>query len=71
MKRMVTVALDARSQTPTLTSAPSSFHEALDSVGRVIAVKISHRLNPYSTGPTLTDLPWNRGIPEEATGLMQ
>jgi len=31
MKRMVTVALDAQSKTPTLTSAPSSFHEAFDS----------------------------------------
>jgi hypothetical protein len=32
MKRMVTVALDEQSNTPTLRSAPSSFHEALDSV---------------------------------------
>jgi len=32
MKRMVTVALDAQGKTPALTSAPSSFHEALDSV---------------------------------------
>jgi len=32
MERMVTVALDAQSKTPALTSAPSSFHEALDSV---------------------------------------
>lgn len=29
---MITVALDAQSKTPALTSAPSSFHEALDSV---------------------------------------
>ncbi|KAF8549818.1 hypothetical protein OG21DRAFT_542691 [Imleria badia] len=32
MERMVTVALDAQGKTPKLTSAPSSFHEALDSV---------------------------------------
>jgi len=32
MERMVTVALDAQGKTPSLTSAPSSFHEALDSV---------------------------------------
>ncbi|KAF8549816.1 hypothetical protein OG21DRAFT_1447416 [Imleria badia] len=32
MERMVTVALDAQGRTPKLTSAPSSFHEALDSV---------------------------------------
>jgi hypothetical protein len=31
---MVTVALDEQSKTPALTSARSSFHEALDSVGR-------------------------------------
>ena len=31
---MVTVALDAQGKTPALISAPSSFHEALDSVGR-------------------------------------
>jgi hypothetical protein len=29
---MVTVALHAQNKTPALTSAPSSFHEALDSV---------------------------------------
>ena len=63
---MVTVARDAQSKTPALTSAPSSFHEALDSVGRVIVVEISHRLNPHSTGSTLRDLPWNRGIFEGA-----
>jgi len=34
MKHMVAVALDAQGQTPTLAGAPSSFHEALDSVGR-------------------------------------
>jgi len=32
MERMVTVALDAQNKTPALASAPSSFHEALDSV---------------------------------------
>ncbi|KAG8215117.1 hypothetical protein J3R82DRAFT_8568 [Butyriboletus roseoflavus] len=32
LKRMITIALDAQSKTPALTSAPSSFHEALDSV---------------------------------------
>ncbi|KAG9308631.1 hypothetical protein JVU11DRAFT_11582 [Chiua virens] len=32
MERMVTVARDAQSKTPALMSAPSSFHEALDSV---------------------------------------
>ena len=35
MERMVTVALDVQSKTPALTGAPSSFHEALDSVGRL------------------------------------
>lgn len=34
MERMVTVALDVQSKTPALASAPSSFHEALNSVGR-------------------------------------
>ena len=34
MERMVTVALDAQSETPALTGPLSSFHEALDSVGR-------------------------------------
>jgi hypothetical protein len=34
MERMVTIALDAQSEMPALTSALSSFHEALDSVGR-------------------------------------
>ena len=33
MRQMVAVALDAQSQTPKLMCAPSSFHEALDSVG--------------------------------------
>jgi hypothetical protein len=33
MERMVTVALDTQSKTPALMGAPSSFHEALDSVG--------------------------------------
>ncbi|KAH0833843.1 hypothetical protein J3R83DRAFT_11007 [Lanmaoa asiatica] len=32
MERMVTVALDAQSKSPALTSTPSSFHEALNSV---------------------------------------
>ena len=31
---MVTVALDMQSKTPALMGAPSSFHEALDSVSR-------------------------------------
>ena len=35
MKRMVTVALDAQNKTPALMGAPSSFHEALDSVSRL------------------------------------
>ncbi len=36
MKRMVAVALDAQNETPGLTSALSSFHEALDSVGHFL-----------------------------------
>ncbi|KAF9239496.1 hypothetical protein BU15DRAFT_88040 [Melanogaster broomeanus] len=33
-RRMIDVALDEQSKTPALTSTPSSFHEALDTVGR-------------------------------------
>ncbi|KIJ12355.1 hypothetical protein PAXINDRAFT_83070 [Paxillus involutus ATCC 200175] len=32
LRRMITVALDEQSKTPTLASTPSSFHEALDTV---------------------------------------
>ena len=40
LKRMITVALDAQSKTPALASAPSSFHEALDSVGHFSRFKL-------------------------------
>jgi hypothetical protein len=32
LERMIDVARDVQNETPALTSAPSSFHEALDSV---------------------------------------
>ena len=47
MKHMVTVALDAQSKTPALTSAQSSFHEALDSVGRFSYTTPSCDFDPY------------------------
>ena len=61
---MVTVALDAQNETPALASAQSSFHEALDSVGRFSCFEI-HMSNPCFTGPTLTDFPWDCGIVEK------
>ena len=63
MKRMVDVALEA--QSGPRTSSPSSFHEALNSVGRLPRSRNSHMLNPRSTGSTLRDFPWDCGVVEE------
>ena len=41
MERMITVARDAQNKTPALTCAPSSFHEALDSVGRFTGSRLT------------------------------
>jgi hypothetical protein len=65
MERMVTVALDAQSETPATTSALSSFHEALDSVGSFLVLSSGHIFNSRYTGTTLTDFPWDRGIIEK------
>ena len=65
MERMVTVALDAQSETPALTSALSSFHEALDSVGRFSCFEMAICSIHVFTGPTLTDFPWDRRIIEK------
>ena len=66
MERMVTIALDAQSKTPALASLPSSFHEALDSVGPFTCSKLTEGLNLHSAGPTVTNFPWDRRIIEES-----
>ena len=41
MEQMIAVARDAQSTTPALACAPSSFHEALDSVGRFTGSRLA------------------------------
>ena len=66
MEQMIIVARDVQSQTPALTCAPSSFHEAIDSVGYFTGSELTLFNLCVSTGRALTDLPRNRRIVEEA-----